>query len=166
MTTVMLQFSRPDLGSEGFMDRAISAAICKETRSEICHVDIVTPAGTLIGAHAQGGIQERPANYETWGLRIRVSLEVREAQAMCFYSYARRMIGTPYDQKDILGIALGDARIHEDGRMICSQFAAMASDDKSNIVLVDKDKWQVSPEELRMVWASQPLANRQRIEGK
>lgn len=160
---VTLQFSRPDFASESFMDRAVSEAICKETRSEICHVDIMTPAGTLIGAHAQGGIQERPADYEKWGLRLRVSLQVRSAQAQSFYDYAHSMIGTRYDQKDILGIALGDARIHVDGRMICSQFGALASDDKSNIVRVDKDKWQVSPEELRLIWSAQPGAMRERL---
>lgn len=163
MTTVALQFSRPEFSSEGFMNRLVSQAICKETRSEICHVDILTPNGTLIGAHAQGGIQERSPDYEKWGLRIRVILQVPEEKARAFYGYVRSMIGTPYDQKDILGIALGDARIHQDGRMICSQFGALASDDKSGIVLVDKDKWQVSPEELRMVWSSQPGATRQRI---
>lgn len=147
------------------MDRAISKAICDETRSEICHVDIMTPVGTLIGAHASGGIQERPTDYEAWGLRIRVTLDVPDDKAAAFHAYARSMIGTPYDQKDILGIALGDSRIHVDGRMICSQFAALASDDKSGIVRVRKDKWQVSPEELRLVWSSQAGAIEVRIVG-
>lgn len=145
------------------MDRAISGSICKETRSEICHVDIVTPEGTLIGAHIKGGIQERPADYETWGLRLRVTLQVSEEKAATFHAYARSMIGTPYDSRDIFGIALGDARLHVDGKMICSQFAAVASDDKSGIVLVDKDKWQVSPEELRLAWSAQPGAIRERL---
>jgi hypothetical protein len=148
------------------MDRMVSEAICKQTRSEICHVDIVMPSGTLIGAHIRDGIQERPHDYEAWGLRIRVTLEVPQAKADALYSYARSMVGTKYDAADIVGIALGDARIHEDGRMICSQFAALASDEKSNIVRVRKDKWQVSPEELRLVWASQPGAIEERIAGR
>jgi hypothetical protein len=166
MKTVALQFSRPDAAAEGLMDRAISAAICKRTCSEICHVDIMLPDGSLVGAHAGDGIKVRPAGYEAWGLRIRVSLDVPDAKAEALFSYAESMVGTAYDLKDILGIALGDSRLHHDGQMICSWFAAVASDEKSRIVRVAKVPWLVNPDELRLVWASQPGAVEQRIEGR
>lgn len=158
-----LQFSRPNLGGEGFMDRMIAGAIMHETRSEICHVDIVTQTGTLIGAHAQDGIQERPGDYENWGLRIRITLDVDLERAQAFYAYAHSKVGTRYDKSDILGMALGDSRIHVDGRMICSQFAAIASDDIAKIIRVDKEKWMVTPEELRLIWASHPMSRMKRF---
>jgi hypothetical protein len=165
MASVTLQFSRPDLEKEKWSQRIVSEGIMKETRSEICHVDIVTPEGTLIGAHIEDGIRERQPDYQAWGLRIRVTIPATEEQAAKLYAYARSMIGTPYDSKDILGIALGDARLHDSAKMICSGFASEAIDTQSGIVRVAKDHWQVSPEELRMVLASQPGAVEQRIEG-
>ena len=164
-STVTLQFSRPDPHAEGFMDRAISAAICKETRSEICHVDIEMPGGTLVGAHIRDGIQERPADYERWGLRIRVTIPVSLKQQDDLYRYALSMVGTGYDALDIAGIALGDARLHAEGKMICSGFGAVAVDEKAHIVRVAKDHWQVSPEELRLVVTAISGAMETRIEG-
>lgn len=163
MANVTLQFSRPDFGSERSWDRLISEGICKETRSEICHVDVMAPEGTLIGAHIGGGIQERPNDYEKWGLRIRVTVPASDEQAAAFHAYVRSMIGTPYDVKDILGIALGDSRLHDAGRMICSGFASVAIDEKSHIVRVAKDHWQVSPEELRIALTAVPGAVEERI---
>lgn len=151
--TITLQFSRPDFASEKPWDRLISEAICRETRAEICHVDAVMPKAdgsyTLIGAHIGGGIQERPADYQKWGLRIRVTIPCTQAQADGFYEYVRSMIGTPYDVKSIIGIALDDSRLHDASKMICSAFLKFAVDDKMHIVRVAKNYWETSPDFLR-----------------
>jgi hypothetical protein len=165
MTTITFQFSRPDSASEKPWDRIISEGICKMTRSEICHVDYVTPGGTLIGAHMDGGIQERPADYQKWGLRIRVTIPATEEQAAALLISERALVGTAYDINDIFGIALGDARLHDANKLICSGAQALEIWLKHRIVCVAKEPWQVSPEELRMVLTSQPGATEERIQG-
>lgn len=166
MASLTFQFSRPDFKSEGLLDRAVSEGICKETRSEICHVDFMTPEGTLIGAHCSDGVQERQPNYEKFGLRIRVSFLVAESEAAAAMAYAKSKIGTKYDSKDIAGIALGDARIHDGSKLICSEFASDILDNATfRIVRIAKDHWQVSPEELRIALTALPGAIEQRIEG-
>jgi hypothetical protein len=165
MTAVTFQFSRPDFQGEEPWKRLISQAICKETRSEICHVDIVTLQGYLIGAHMSDGIQLRAPDYQKWGLRIQVTIPATEEQADKLYAYARTMLGTRYDVKAILGIALGDADLHDASKMICSGFAAVAVDEKAGLVRIAKDHWQVSPEELRIALTAQSGAVEKRIEG-
>lgn len=161
---VVLQFSRPDPASESIAQRIISAGICKETRSEICHVDIEMPDGTLIGAHMPDGIQCRKPDYEAWGLRIRVYVPVAPYQAENFYQYARAKVGTPYDPKSIAGIALGDSDLHDSHKLICSAFAALDAD-IHGVVRVAKDYWMVSPEELRIAATATYGAIEQRVEG-
>jgi hypothetical protein len=162
---IVLQFSRPDDFGRSPHSRMISAAICKATRSEICHVDIEMPGGSLIGAHIEDGILERPFNYQPWALRIRVAIPTTSGQQQDVYAYARSKIGTPYDVESIIGIASGDARFHDPGKLICSSFAALAVDLKSRIVRVAKDYWQVSPEELRIAATATFGAIERRVDG-
>ncbi len=167
MTTITFQFSRPDYTSENLCGRGVTIGIEKLTRSEISHVDFVTPEGTLIGAHSDGGVQERPADYEKFGLRIRVTIPVSEANAQAALAYARSKIGTKYDHKDIVGIALGDARLYDPKELICSCFGANIVDNEVfRIIRIAKDHWQVSPEELRIALTAQPGAVEERIEGQ
>ena len=96
----------------------ISAAIRLVTFSEWSHVEIQTATGWL-GAHANGGVEERPADYcqPSRERRYNISLP-NEATAIQF---ARAKIGTPYNFRDIAGLFL-----HHDwkdaGRDICSMF--------------------------------------------
>jgi hypothetical protein len=161
---LVLQFSRPDEALQNIHSRMVSTSIRKITRSEISHVDIEMPGGTLIGAHIEDGIRERAADYQPWGLRIRVAIPVTEAEEIAVYAYARSMIGTAYDVESIMGIAAGDARFHDPDKMICSSFVTVALD-KARIARVAKDYWQVSPEELRLVVTAIPGATETRIEG-
>jgi hypothetical protein len=164
MSFLTFQFSRPDLAKSSFVDKIISTGIMKETRSEISHVDLLTADGTLIGAHIDSGIRERPGNYTEFGLRIRVTIPVTQEQADRALAYARRMIGTPYDTLSICGIAFGDARLHDATKLICSTFHVLTVR-AANIVVVAKDAWQVCPEELRLILTAIPGAVEKRIEG-
>lgn len=154
MTNIPFQFSRPELSSENTWDRLISEGICKMTRSEICHVDLIVPQAnggyTLRGAHSNGGYQERASNYQVFGLRIRVWVPCTENQEAIIYAQSQAMIGTPYDTRAIEGIAFGNAAIHTEGLLICSSADAILVDDKAHAVRIAKDHWQVSPEELRI----------------
>jgi hypothetical protein len=164
--TLTFQFSSPALSSEKLLDRMVTEGIEKLTRGEISHVDYVTPQGTLIGAHLNGGVQERAADYEKFGLRIRVTVPVTAEQAAAALAYARSKIGTSYDAEDILGIAIGDSRLHDAHDLICSCLAANILDNEIyRIYRVAKVHWQVSPEELRFALTMLPGAVEERIEG-
>ncbi|HEV7521302.1 MAG TPA: hypothetical protein VGP89_09400 [Candidatus Angelobacter sp.] len=162
---LVLQFSRPDDAQRNAHSRMISSAICKATRSEICHVDIEMPGLSFIGAHIEDGIQERPFDYQVWALRIRVAIPATDAQLKTVYEYARAMIGTPYDVESIMGIAAGDGRLHDPSKLICSSFAKLAVDEKSRVLRVAKDYWLVSPEELRIAATAAYGAVEQRVVG-
>jgi hypothetical protein len=166
MNLITFQFSRPDTNSEKFLNRLITEGIDKLTRAEISHVDFVTPEGTLIGAHIEGGVQERPADYAKFGLRIRVTFPVTDDQADAALAYARSKIGTRYDAEGILGIAIGDSRLHNAHDLICSCLGSNIVDNEQyRIVWVANDHWLVTPNELRMVLTSQPGATEERIQG-
>jgi hypothetical protein len=169
MRDIQLQFSRPDCSKETFLDRLVTVGINKESHSEICHVDWRRNKNgvfTLIGAHIGGGIQERADDCVAWGVRLRVGLPSTDEQADEFESYCLSMIGTGYDVKDIIGLALSDARIHDPNKEICSEFIGIALHVKAKRLVIDKDLWFLNPEELRLVCASQPDAVRERIEGQ
>src|SRR5882672_2319842 len=114
---IVLQFSRPDPDFEDFISRVISKAICDETRSEICHVDCEVN-DMLVGAHSNGGIQARPHFYQKWKLRIRVRIPATKSQKTAYEAYVLSMVGTPYDTKSIIGIALNDSKLHDTGKLI------------------------------------------------
>jgi hypothetical protein len=162
---IILQFSRPDFSSAGFIDREIAQRICDLTRSEICHIDHDID-GKLIGAHMPDGIQERAPEYEVWGKRIRVYVPATPIQKAAYVSYVRSMIGTPYDLKSIFGIALNQSALHEAGKLICSAFGKLAVDEKAfGIVTVRKTYYLTSPEELRIAASATFGAIEQVVEG-
>jgi hypothetical protein len=169
MASVTFQFSRPDLECETTWNRVVSQGICKMTRSEICHVDLVVPQPdglyTLMGAHIDGGYQERKPDYQKWGLRIRVTVPCTAEQEAEVYAAAKAMLGIPYDTTDIEGIAFGNSALHVDGKLICSGAAAILIDEKGKILRVAKVHWQVSPEELRIAMTAYQGATEERIEG-
>lgn len=87
------------------------------------HVDIVTDTSTLIGAHASGGIQERPEGYMKhihWERRYAIPLSHKE-QAAALLADARAAIGTKYDFLDIAGL-LFQTGWHNPKKEICSEF--------------------------------------------
>jgi uncharacterized protein YycO len=105
----------------GFVSRAIDFI----ERGYLCHAEIGTPEGTWIGAHADGGVQERPANYCTPTRDLRYYVPVTDEQYERIMAFARSQIGKPYDFSDIAGILL-NADWHKAGAWICSEFVVAA----------------------------------------
>jgi hypothetical protein len=99
----------------------ISDLIRFVTFSEWSHVEIITETGTYIGAHADGGIEERAADYCKPNHERRYAIPVTDEQYATMMAYARSKIGTPYNFKDIVGLMLHH-RMTEVKRSICSQF--------------------------------------------
>lgn len=86
------------------------------------HVEIQTPEGTYIGAHAGGGIQERPADYCTPTRERRYAIPCTDEQLATILASARKDIGVPYDFLDIAGLLFHNRKLHHDSREICSEF--------------------------------------------
>ena|ERR1700744_1986814 len=106
----------------------ISDAIRLVTFSEWSHTEIMTDEGTYIGAHSDGGVQERPADYTKVSRERRYSIPVSDWAQEEIMKFARSKIGTPYDFEDIAGLFLHHD-LTEKKTEICSMFvleAAMA----------------------------------------
>jgi hypothetical protein len=72
------------------------------------HVEALMPDGTLLGAHAKGGVLARPRDYDKteFTRELYVSIPATAAQADAFHSFLRAQVGKPYDFLAIAGIAL------------------------------------------------------------
>lgn len=100
----------------------VGAAIRRVTGSLFEHVEFGTPEGTWIGAHDDGGIQERPADYAVYTRQYVYEIPCTEAEQDALLSWARARIGTKYDFFDILGLLMQNRTVHSPNRFICSQF--------------------------------------------
>jgi hypothetical protein len=70
------------------------------------HTEAVMPDGTLLGAHYEGGVQARPADYD-FGKSVReeiVSLPADDAMTDKFHAFLRAQVGKPYDLESIVAL--------------------------------------------------------------
>jgi len=91
------------------------------------HVEALMPDGTLLGAHAQGGVQARPNGYDKteFTRELYVSIPATPAQTDAFHSFLRAQVGKPYDFRAIAGLALQRDWQSEDS-WFCSELQAAA----------------------------------------
>lgn len=102
----------------------VGAAIRRLTGSLFQHVEFGTPDGTWIGAHDDGGIQERAADYAVYTREYVYEIPCTQAQQDSLLAWARSKIGTKYNFLDILGLLIQNRTLHSPNRFICSQFCA------------------------------------------
>ena len=138
------------VNSNGFIGSAIDWA----TNSLFDHAEIETETGTWIGAHDDGGVQERPADYmqppPTRDYRYAIPCtDEQYAKAMAF---ARSKIGTKYNFADIAGLLLHDRKINNSHAVICSQFTLMAAESGGIYMLnvTPGYEYLISPETLHL----------------
>ncbi len=115
MASLILRF----LSSDGFIGHAIDVV----TNSLWSHVEIGTPEGTWIGAHADGGVQERAANYCTPVRERQYTIPMSDDQQRAILQFARAKVGTDYNFADIAGLLFHSRILNTPERFICSQFA-------------------------------------------
>ena len=91
------------------------------------HVEALMPEGVLLGAHAAGGVQARPRDYDKseFTRELYISIPATAAQMEAFHSFLRAQVGKPYDFLAIAGIALQRDWRMEDS-WICSELIASA----------------------------------------
>lgn len=84
----------------------LSSGIAWWTGSLFSHCEFGTPEGTWIGALVNGGVQERAANYCVPSREYYYEIPCTDAEETELLRWARSKIGTQYNKKTILGIAL------------------------------------------------------------
>ena len=105
----------------------VSWAIRRVTFSEFSHAEIVTEdQQSYIGAHASGGVMQRPIDYCKPSFERRYAIPCTDAQLAKAMGYARSMIGAPYNFEDIVGL-LFHRNLSTKGRVICSMFVYQAA---------------------------------------
>lgn len=110
----------------------ISALIRAQERTTMpftpSHVEAVTPDGTYLGAHFDGGVMDRPADYDkaTMTNELFVELDTDLSQTNAFYAFLRGKIGSPYDWKSILDFIDPFQDHHDSQHVICSALQTLA----------------------------------------
>ena len=106
-------------------DDPISWAIRKETNSPVSHVEFGMDDGTWLGAHFDGGVQVRKADYAKTTLDERYAIPVTTEQRFQILSFAAEQVGKAYDMEAIAGImAHHDWRCQD--KWFCSELVTAA----------------------------------------
>lgn len=151
MSAVVLRFVG---GDNNFVSRAIRA----DSGGFWCvHVETLSPEGTLIGAHMDGGVQARARDYDagTFNREEYVTVPVTQAQADAFYAFMRAQVGKPYDMEVIAALAasvvIGERDWREDDSWICSEVIAAGLESPGIIPRVVVDINHLTPRDDRLI---------------
>lgn len=68
------------------------------------HTEAVMPGGTLLGAHYDGGVQDRAADYDKgkYSQDLIVSIPADQAMTDKFHAFLKAQLGKPYDMEAIV----------------------------------------------------------------
>jgi uncharacterized protein YycO len=119
----MASFKIRFVNSNGFFARAIDWA----TDSLFDHAEIESETGSWIGAHDDGGVQDRPADYLKPTREYRYAIPCTDEQYEKAMTWAKSKIGTKYNFSDIGGLLFHDRKLNNPHAVICSQFTLMAA---------------------------------------
>lgn len=91
------------------------------------HVEAVMPDGKLLGAHIDGGVQERPSGYDAAQMTRQqfVSFDVALDMEKKFLDFLRAQVGKPYDVTAIAAFVAG-RDWQEPDSWFCSELQAAA----------------------------------------
>ena len=126
------------------------------TRSVWNHVDIVMPDHTLTGARAEGGVQNRPANYRRFARvkRFQTALSVEAEKE--FYLCLAEQIGKPYDWTGIINFVV-DRDWRNPDHWFCSELVAWLFEKAGRPLLRVDSADKVTPRDLTTSFLITPL---------
>jgi hypothetical protein len=139
----------------------VSDAILVDTGGLYSHVEAVTPEGKYLGAHANGGVLARPADYDAGKFDREQFMELTADDVMtaAFYHYLNAVIGEPYAFDAIADFVL-HLDIHLQHRVICSalQTLALRGCDFFSVPLSvpDVPAHKISPRDLELMLIERP----------
>lgn len=90
------------------------------------------PDGTMLGAHIDGGVLARPADYDNaaWTQQLFVDLPATARQDDAFFAFMTSQIGKEYDLAVICALALspliGERDWRQHDHWVCSELLAAA----------------------------------------
>lgn len=97
------------------------------TRASWDHIESVMPDGSIIAAHAQGGVQRCAADYDTTSTaQIVLDIPMPPAMLAKWVAYHESRIGAPYDMGAIVEFVTGFAGMHVNTDYICSAETILA----------------------------------------
>lgn len=99
----------------------LSDAILLEIGGMVAHAEAIVRGGTIIGAFAEGGVQERPLNYDGGKFKYEIiaALPTDDETAAKFEHYLRSVIGEPYDYTGLAGF-VEHFDLHREHHIFCS----------------------------------------------
>jgi hypothetical protein len=130
----------------------VTDAICFVTNSLLDHAEFGTPEGTWIGAHSDGGVRERPANYVIPSEQWVYDVPCTSFQSSQLLKNARAAIGTPYNFIGIGGLLFHARKLTGIKTVFCSQFCFFEAN-KVGIYLLNvlpEFSYLVTPETLHL----------------
>lgn len=91
------------------------------------HAEALMPDGTLLGAHADGGVMARDHDYDKgkFTREMYVSIPTDPAMTDGFHNFLRKQVGKPYDFLAIAGLA-AQRDWQEPDSWFCSELCAAA----------------------------------------
>lgn len=105
-------------------DDPLSKAILLNIGGEIAHAEAIMRGGTVIGAFAEGGVQERPLNYDGGKFKkeMLLALPADDEMTAKFEHYLRspEVIGEPYDYSGIANFIHPGIDLHKKHHVFCS----------------------------------------------
>jgi hypothetical protein len=103
-------------------DDALSWAILKNIGGEVAHAEAIMKGGTIIGAFAEGGVQERSLNYDGGKFKkeILFALPADEEMSARFEHYMRACLGEAYDYSGIVNFIHLGVDTHSKHHVFCS----------------------------------------------
>lgn len=143
---------------------ASSAVIRWAENYEYSHVEAVTPNGNYLGALFDGGVAERPSNYDAgeWTAQAFWTYPADTTETNAWVTWLRSKIGVPYDWEAIVGFAVRES-LHERQHIICSALQSGALTLPVNILRSVVVPWhEMSPRDLAIACSALvPLGPRQ-----
>jgi uncharacterized protein YycO len=126
----------------------VSALIRDKTFCAYSHVEFVLNDGTTLGAHAEGGVAIRPANYDNFTkiavFNVPVATDEVKASILAF---AMAQVGKPYDFGAIAGLVLNrDWR--NTSKWFCSELVAAAFEQGQPLLRVADSVDRITPRDV------------------
>ena len=128
-------------------DDLVSALIREKTWCDYSHVEFVLDDGTTLGAHFDGGVRIRPADYAKFTKIAEFAVSMTVEQKFAIMSFAQAQIGKAYDTGAIAGVLL-----HRDwrdaDRWFCSELVAAAFEHAVPLLSVRESVNRIVPRDL------------------
>ena len=128
-------------------DDPLSWGIIQNTGGVVSHAEAILKGGTIIGAFAEGGVQERPLDYDGGKFlkEILFALPADDDMAARFEHYLRspRVLGEPYDYPGIVNFTHPGWDLHAGHHVFCSDLIHLAL--RGIGAAIDSPRWWPRP---------------------